>query len=88
MGIYKFFLCLISVCMSISVDIIKPCGFIFSDRRLKRAGMNYLDSADITQHDSWGTFREFVTKQNKRLILLSTRAEAVYTNFSFKKNWL
>ena len=73
-----------AVCLAIPVDIIKPCGFIFSDRRLKRAGMNYLNDADITHHDSWEIFREFITKEKRRLILLSTKAHTTYTNFSYQ----
>jgi len=74
-----------AVCLAIPVDIINPCGFIFSDRRLKRAGMNYLDNVDVTQHDSWDVFRKFVTDKKKRLILLSTKAETTYTKFTFRK---
>ena len=74
-----------AVCLAIPVDIINPCGFIFSDRRLKRAGMNYLDNVDVTQHDSWDVFRKFVTDKKRRLILLSTKAETTYTKFTFRK---
>ena len=75
-----------AMCLAISVDIIKPCGFIFSDRRLKRAGMNYLNDVNITHHDSWEVFRKFVDKENKRLILLSTKAKTIHTDFSYQKN--
>ena len=75
-----------AMCLAISVDIIKPCGFIFSDRRLKRAGMNYLNDVNITHHDSWEVFREFVDKEKKRLILLSTKAQTTYTDFSYQEN--
>ena len=75
-----------AMCLAISVDIIKPCGFVFSDRRLKRAGMNYLNDVNITHHDSWEVFREFVTEENKRLILLSTKAQTAYTDFSYQEN--
>ena len=75
-----------AVCLALPVDIIKPCGFIFSDRRLKRAGMSYLNDADITQHDSWEVFRAFVIKEKRRLILLSTKAHTTYTDFSYQGN--
>lgn len=36
-------------CFDIPVDIIEPCGFIFDDRRLRRAGMDYLDFVRVTR---------------------------------------
>lgn len=75
-----------ATCLAIPVDIIKPCGFIFSDRRLKRAGMDYLDDADVTHHDTWEKFRECATEENRRLILLSTKAHTIYTDFSYQNN--
>ena len=75
-----------AMCLSIAVDIIEPCGFIFSDRRLKRAGMSYLNDADITRHASWEVFREFVLERKNRLVLLSTKSNTVYTDFSYQEN--
>jgi tRNA (cytidine/uridine-2'-O-)-methyltransferase len=75
-----------AMCLAISIDIIKPCGFIFTDRRLKRAGMNYLNDADVTHHDSWEAFREFVAEEERRLVLLSTKAQTIYTDFSYTEN--
>ena len=75
-----------AVCLALPVDIIKPCGFIFSDRRLKRAGMNYLNDADITHHDSWEAYRALVIEEKRRLILLSTKAQTSYTDLSYKEN--
>ena len=39
-----------AACMGLEVDIIEPCGFILDDRRLRRAGMDYLEHAQITLH--------------------------------------
>lgn len=75
-----------AVCLALPVDIIKPCGFIFSDRRLKRAGMDYLNDADITHHDSWEAYRALVIEEKRRLILLSTKAQTSYTDLSYKEN--
>lgn len=70
----------LAACMNVGVDIIGPCGFAFSDRQLKRSGMDYVDHVDKTLYDSW----EMYTKDRpKRLILLDTKAEVSYTDFSF-----
>ncbi len=35
----------LGACLGVAVDIIEPCGFLFTDRHLRRAGMDYLDQA-------------------------------------------
>ncbi len=32
-----------AACFGVAVDIIGPCGFVLDDRRLRRAGLDYLD---------------------------------------------
>ena len=34
----------LAACLGVAVDIVEPCGFIFDDRRLRRAGMDYLEA--------------------------------------------
>ena len=33
----------LGACLGVPLDIIEPCGFLFDDQRLRRAGMDYLD---------------------------------------------
>ncbi len=75
-----------AMCLDLGVDIIEPCGFVFSDKQLRRAGMDYLENADITRHSSWDVFRQAVMKDRVRLVLLSTRAETPYTDFDFRED--
>jgi tRNA (cytidine/uridine-2'-O-)-methyltransferase len=42
----------LGACLGVAIDIIGPAGFVLSDRRLKRAGMDYLDLAELTRHAS------------------------------------
>ena len=60
-----------AMCLDIAVDIIEPCGFVFSDRQLKRAAMDYLQDADVTRHSSWQSFKQEIDVQGVRLVLLS-----------------
>ncbi len=71
-------------CMGINLNIIHPCGFVWEDRHLRRAGMDYMDIATVHHHTSWETFQEEVRKKSQRLILLDAKAETLYTNFSFQ----
>jgi tRNA (cytidine/uridine-2'-O-)-methyltransferase len=70
----------LGACLGVGLDIIEPCGFLLSDRNFRRAGMDYLKSADIRRHDSWG---RFYAGLSSRLVLLSTRGDIAYTDFAF-----
>ncbi len=72
-----------AACLGLAVDIVEPCGFILSDSRMKRAGMDYLDRADVTRHASWESFGRFRHEAGNRLVLLTTRAASPYTGFDF-----
>ena len=75
-----------AACLGVPVDIIEPCGFVFSDRHMKRAGMDYLDQVEVIRHASWEHFTESRANRSGRLVLLSTRAEQSYTDFRFKSD--
>jgi tRNA (cytidine/uridine-2'-O-)-methyltransferase len=73
----------LAACLGVSVDIIGPCGFLFSDRHLRRAGLDYLDHADIVRHASWQAFT--AARPPGRLVLLTTRGDSAYTDFRFQR---
>lgn len=70
----------LGACMGITLDVIEPCGFVFSDRQLKRSGMDYLEHADIVRHESWSTFRGTL---RGRLLLLTSKGATPYCDFTF-----
>jgi len=72
----------LSACLGVAVDIIEPCGFVFADKNFRRAGMDYLDQADITRHTSWDTFLR--DRAAGRIVLLTTKASEPYTAFAFR----
>jgi len=43
----------LAACLSTGVDVIEPCGFVWSEPKLRRAGMDYLDRVDLVRHASW-----------------------------------
>ena len=73
----------LGACLGTPVDIIGPCGFVLTDRGLRRAGMDYLDMAVMQRHDSWVTFLDHLAARQGRLILLTTRATQAYSEFRF-----
>ncbi len=61
----------LAACLGVPVDIIEPCGFPWSDRALKRAGMDYAEIAHVTRYESWAAFE---ARLSGRLVLLTTKA--------------
>lgn len=74
----------LGACLGAAVDIIEPCGFVITDRGLRRAGMDYLDMAVMRRHDSWPAFCLDLDQRQGRLILLTTKAAMAYTSFRFQ----
>lgn len=72
----------LGACLGVAVDIIEPCGFVLDDRRLRRAGMDYLDRAAMTRHASWQAFHR---EHTGRLVLLTTRGEDRLPEFRFRR---
>lgn len=70
-----------AACMGISLDIIEPCGFLFTDKHLKRAGMDYVELALTHRFSSWETFCE--ERRKKRRVAIIPSASRLYTDFSF-----
>ena len=73
----------LGACLGVGIDVIEPCGFLLSDKNFRRAGMDYLKSADIRRHPSWARFHEDFSASSGRLVLLTTRGEMAYSDFSF-----
>ena len=71
-------------CLGATLEIIEPCGFLFSDKRLKRVAMDYIDLKKIKFYISAEDF--FKSKINERIILITTKAKKLYTDFKFKKD--
>ena len=71
-------------CLGAKLEIIEPCGFLLSDKRFKRAVMDYMDKKDIRFYQSADIF--FESKEDQRIILMTTKASVSYTEFKFQKN--
>ena len=68
-------------CLGANLEIIEPCGFLFTDKRFKRIVMDYMEVDRIRFYKSADEFFNF--KKNKRIILISTKGIKSYTNFNF-----
>ena len=70
-------------CLGAQLEIIEPCGFLLSDKRFKRVVMDYINIKNINFHQSAEDF--FKAKSNERVILITTKAKKIYTDFKFNK---
>jgi tRNA (cytidine/uridine-2'-O-)-methyltransferase len=70
----------LGACLGVAVHIVHPTGFPFSRRELKRGGLDYLDQAEIVEHDSYDHFDRWRRENARRLVLLTTKSsESAYT---------
>jgi len=71
-------------CLGADLEIIEPCGFLFSDKRFKRVVMDYMDDKLIKFYQSAEDF--FKAKEGQRVILLTTKSNESYATFKFESN--
>ena len=78
----------VSACLEIPLDIIEPCGFPFSEKKLKRTAMDYISHADFRSFIDYQAFKnqQLKEKPNSRVILLTTKSKKNYLDFRFQKN--
>ena len=64
----------LGACLGAVVHVVHPAGFAITQRNLARAGMDYLDRANLVEHDSFAAFNAWRLAENRRLVLLTTKA--------------
>lgn len=72
----------LAACMDVGVDIVEPCGFLFSDKHFRRAGLDYLPEAELIRHRSWTAYAS--ARPARRLVALSAHADMSYADFRFR----
>lgn len=72
----------LSACLGISLNIIEPASFVMSEKNFHRAGMDYIEMANIKKHSDFTTFQSGYAG---RIILLDVKAKVPYTQFQFLK---
>jgi tRNA (cytidine/uridine-2'-O-)-methyltransferase len=78
----------LAACMGVGLQLIEPCGFVFDDKRIRRAGMDYIDQVALTRHASWERFVQWRDEQNPRprIVLLTTKGSEALDSFTFMAN--
>jgi tRNA (cytidine/uridine-2'-O-)-methyltransferase len=76
----------LAACFGVPVDIIGPAGFDISDRNLRRAGLDYLEHVTLERHESFEAFLKASAIENRRIVLMTTKAETTLYDFAFGPN--
>jgi tRNA (cytidine/uridine-2'-O-)-methyltransferase len=72
----------LGACLGAAVDLIEPMGFVWDDKRVRRAAMDYIDHVEVARHGSFAAFRESIGAA--RLVLFTTRAVRSPYDFAFR----
>ncbi len=64
-----------------SLHLIEPLGFRLDERSIKRAGMDYWDSLDVTRYINYNEFLE--KHPGVKIWFATTKAKRVYTEADF-----
>jgi tRNA (cytidine/uridine-2'-O-)-methyltransferase len=72
-------------CLGVAVDVIEPTGFVMTDRKLRRAGLDYIAQATLQTHRSWTAFNDArsAAARPARLVLLTTAGDISHIDFRF-----
>jgi tRNA (cytidine/uridine-2'-O-)-methyltransferase len=73
-----------AACLGIAVDIVEPAAFDVSDRHFRRSGMDYLERAAVTRHDSFAAFEAWRRAESRRLVLIETDGTITHLDFTFE----
>lgn len=71
-----------------TLHIIEPCGFPLNDKAIKRAAMDYVQSAKTVTHPDWQAFSNYRTGNlpNSRLVLFTTKTETEYHKIAYSRD--
>ncbi|WP_186419567.1 TrmH family RNA methyltransferase [Bosea sp. CS1GBMeth4] len=74
----------LAACLGVAVDIVEPAAFDVSDRHFRRSGMDYIERAAVTRHDSFRAFEAWRREAGRRLVLAETDGASTHTGFAFR----
>jgi tRNA (cytidine/uridine-2'-O-)-methyltransferase len=74
----------LAACLGIGLDVIEPCGFLWDERRMRRAGMDYAAQARVERHSGFAAFEAARRGGGRRLVLLTTSGETRLDRFAFR----
>jgi tRNA (cytidine/uridine-2'-O-)-methyltransferase len=74
----------LSLASGSSLHLVRPFGFELTDKRLKRAGLDYWPHIDLHIYESTEAF--FIENQGRNMSFLSSKATTNYTEIPYDKD--
>ena len=71
----------LGACLGAAVDLIEPLGFVWDDRRVRRAAMDYIDHVAVVRHAGFEAFK--AAAGSRRLVLFTTKSAQSLYDFRF-----
>lgn len=68
-----------------SLHLIEPLGFPLDDARMRRAGLDYHEYADMRVHPDWDAFLRQQSPDPARIFALTTHGSQPFGSLSFRK---
>ena len=65
-----------------TLHLVEPLGFEFDDKRLRRAGLDYSEWAEVQRHADWGQLVAALAGQ--RFFALTTKGSTCYSDIAFQ----
>lgn len=65
------------------LHLVRPFKFDFSDKALKKAGIDYWDKLELKIHDSLDEFLDYI--KDKNYYLVETGTDTIYSDVDFKE---
>ena len=69
-------------CLDVAMHVIEPTAFLWKDEAFRRSGMDYRDHVKLEKHTGWDRFQ--ANTHAHRLVLLTTKTDHSYLDFSFQ----
>jgi tRNA (cytidine/uridine-2'-O-)-methyltransferase len=67
------------------LHLIEPLGFVFSETKLRRAGLDYHDLTEVKIHHDFDAFLEYIsTSSPARILAFRSQASRRYCDFTFR----
>lgn len=66
------------------LHLIEPLGFDLEEKKLRRAGLDYHDMANVTRHPNYDAFIE--TMKGRRILACTTKGSRFYDQIEYQEN--
>jgi tRNA (cytidine/uridine-2'-O-)-methyltransferase len=73
----------VAACFGAGLDIVEPCAFPLTDRKIRAAAMDYGAAISPIRHASWTAYQNSAEAASGRLVLFTTAGAGEIWDFNF-----